>query len=383
MNTATLLPTSSATARPQRGALAVNDTALPDLPVDDDFAVTLAVNLDVDAEPPTPDLPPTSPGLPQTEAQDASDVTQALDPQSAFALAALGLLAAPVPVSQPAPTATPVPVASDASAPLAEPAQPPVAAMAVPLPLPLPAERPREAAPPPAQPLSTGVSVAMPTAVATAAEPAPEITDALGTPEVSDASDALEASATPKPAERGLAAVELGAAPAAAPLRPVAAPAMPQPVVALKGEAPQWQQPLLQALGDRLQLQIAARSDQAVIRLEPPMLGRVEIAIRQQAGELQVRIEASHDEVARQIQQISEPLRQGLVQRHVGDVSVQVVAQGAAGREAEPRGSAQQQAARDGQQQARQEQQQQRRPGRGLDGGEAASFAADLAAMKS
>lgn len=381
MNTATLLPTPSATARPQRGALAVNDAALPDLPVDDDFAVTLAVNLDVEAEPPTPDLPQTSPGLPQTEAQDASDVTQALDPQSAFALAALGLLAAPVPISQPAPTATPAPVASDASASLAEPAQPLVAAMAAPLPL--PAERPREAAPPPAQPLSAGVSVVVPPAVATATEPAPEITDASGTPEVSDASDALESSATPKPAERGLAAVELGAAPAAAPLRPVAAPAMTQPVVALKGEAPQWQQPLLQALGDRLQLQIAARSDQAVIRLEPPMLGRVEIAIRQQAGELQVRIEASHDEVARQIQQISEPLRQGLVQRHVGDVSVQVVAQGAAGREAEPRGSAQQQAARDGQQQARQEQQQQRRPGRGLDGGEAASFAADLAAMKS
>jgi flagellar hook-length control protein FliK len=207
-----------------------------------------------------------------------------------------------------------------------------------------------------------------------AADAAQQATDEM----VREAARETARDAAPK-AER--VGAELPAA-APAPLRQAAASALPQPVVTLKGEATQWQQPLLQALGDRLQLQIAARSEQAVIRLEPPMLGRVEIAIRQQAGDLQVRIAASHDEVTRQIQQVGEQLRQSLVQRHSGEVSVQVLQQASAGREAEARGGAQQQAARDGQQQERQEQQQQRRPGRGLDGDDAAGFAADFAALK-
>lgn len=140
--------------------------------------------------------------------------------------------------------------------------------------------------------------------------------------------------------------------------------------LSLKGESHQWQQPLLQALGDRLQLQIAGRSEQAVIRLSPPMLGQVEIAIRQQAGELQVRLSASHGEVTRQLQQVSESLRHELVQRHSGEVTVQV---SASGRDSDARAGvgrdspAQQHAAqqeRQGQQQ--QQGEQQRRPGRAL-----------------
>lgn len=142
-----------------------------------------------------------------------------------------------------------------------------------------------------------------------------------------------------------------------------AAAAGQPPVLELEGEPRQWQQPLMQALGDRLQLQIAGRSEQATIRLSPPMLGQVEIAIRQQGGELQVRLSASHGEVARQLQQVSETLRQDLVQRHSGEVTVQVTQ---TGRDADAR-----QAGRDPQSQQQQaqdqrEQQEQRRPGQAL-----------------
>jgi len=137
------------------------------------------------------------------------------------------------------------------------------------------------------------------------------------------------------------------------------------PLLSLKGEPRQWQQPLMQALGDRLQVQSAGRSEQAVIRLDPPLLGQVEIAIRQQAGELQVRLSASHGEVARQLHQISDGLRQDLVQRHSGEVTVLVTQSTRAADEPRQAGrepqSQQQQHAQD-----QREQQQQRRPGRGL-----------------
>lgn len=245
-------------------------------------------------------------------ADDKPAAELTLDPQSAYALAALGLL-------QPAPQA-------------AAPVQAQVAAAA----LPAAAERPAgdvalnltlaEAAPKP------GREIDSPSGAESAAAPLPEFGSLL-----------RAESGAPAPVGQGSAALE--------------------PRLALKGEPRQWQQPLMQALGDRLQLEISARSEQAVIRLDPPLLGRVEIAIRHQAGDLQVRIAASHGEVARQIQQVSDQLRQDLVQRHSGEVSVQISQGGL--REGDAR-----QAFRDGgqQQQAQQEQQaqQQRRPGRGL-----------------
>ncbi len=152
------------------------------------------------------------------------------------------------------------------------------------------------------------------------------------------------------------------------------------PDLVLKGEPTQWRQPLLLTLGDRLQLQIAARSEQAVIKLDPPMLGQVEIAIRQQAGELQVRMSASHGEVARQLHQVSDSLRQDLVQRHSGDVTVQVTQTARGGDDARQAGrDAQQQPS---QQQAQDQRDQQRRPGRGLHEDEASArgFASSLIA---
>ena len=94
--------------------------------------------------------------------------------------------------------------------------------------------------------------------------------------------------------------------------------------VTLSGPPTAWRQTLQEALGDRLQLQVGKNAEQAVIRLEPPMLGRVEIAIRHSAGALEVHISATNGEVLRQLQSVSEGLRNDLAQRQFTDVAVNV-----------------------------------------------------------
>ena len=103
--------------------------------------------------------------------------------------------------------------------------------------------------------------------------------------------------------------------------------------VTLSGPPTAWRQTLQEALGERLQLQVGKSAEQAVIRLEPPMLGRVEIAIRHSAGSLEVHISATHGEVLRQLQTVSEGLRNDLAQRQFSDVSVNIAPapRGAAG----------------------------------------------------
>ncbi|MCA6217214.1 flagellar hook-length control protein FliK [Ideonella sp. B7] len=83
-------------------------------------------------------------------------------------------------------------------------------------------------------------------------------------------------------------------------------------------------QALRETLGERLSWQVDQRSEQATIRLSPERLGHIEIQIRHEAGGLQVQLAASHSEVARQLQQVSDGLRQDLGLRHGGEVSVQV-----------------------------------------------------------
>jgi type III secretion system needle length determinant len=94
--------------------------------------------------------------------------------------------------------------------------------------------------------------------------------------------------------------------------------------VRLAGAPSQWQQPLREALGERLQVQVGRNSEQAVIRLDPPMLGRIEISIRHEAGALQVHMSASNGEVLRQLNNIGESLRQDLIHRQYADVAVVV-----------------------------------------------------------
>lgn len=91
----------------------------------------------------------------------------------------------------------------------------------------------------------------------------------------------------------------------------------PQPSIAQR-------QSLTAILGERLHMQINQRSEHAVIRLDPPSMGSIEIVIRQESGGLTVQMRASHPEVARQLHAIGDTLRQDLVQRQHGDVSVQV-----------------------------------------------------------
>jgi len=104
-----------------------------------------------------------------------------------------------------------------------------------------------------------------------------------------------------------------------------AAPATPAAAtVKLAGTPEQWQQPLRQALGDRLQVNLQRNNDHAVIRLEPPNMGSIEISIRHSAGSLQVNLSANNSEVLRQLNTIGDSVRQDLSTRQFSDVAVTV-----------------------------------------------------------
>jgi flagellar hook-length control protein FliK len=105
------------------------------------------------------------------------------------------------------------------------------------------------------------------------------------------------------------------------------APTQAAPVadtVKLAGPPTAWRQSLQEALGERLNVQVTKNMEQAVIRLEPPQLGRIDIAIRHSAGTLEVNITASNGEVLRQLQTVSDNLRSDLSQRQFTDVAVTV-----------------------------------------------------------
>ena len=94
--------------------------------------------------------------------------------------------------------------------------------------------------------------------------------------------------------------------------------------VKLAGPPTAWRQSLQEALGERLNVQVGKNMEQAVIRLEPPQLGRIDIAIRHSAGTLEVNISATNGEVLRQLQTVSDSLRSDLSQRQFTDVAVTV-----------------------------------------------------------
>ncbi|HHL4082073.1 flagellar hook-length control protein FliK [Burkholderia sola] len=105
------------------------------------------------------------------------------------------------------------------------------------------------------------------------------------------------------------------------------------------------QQKLIDALGERLSVQMAQGMRQAVIRLEPGSNGSIRIDLRQNVNGMAVHLSATHPEVVLQLQAIGESLRQDLGARHGGDVTVQVSAGrqshgeagGSGGREHPPR----------------------------------------------
>jgi len=173
-------------------------------------------------------------------------------------------------------------------------------------------------------------AVAAPLPAAAAVLPAAQApAQASGRPADSASFAATTAAAAP-PATRdgqagamsldGAAGAGFGLSAASAP----AAPARTEAPVTLAGPPAAWRQSLQEALGERLQLQVGKHAEQAVIRLEPPMLGRIDISIRHAAGSLEVNISATHGEVLRQLNAVSDNLRNDLAQRQSGEVSVNV-----------------------------------------------------------
>lgn len=142
-------------------------------------------------------------------------------------------------------------------------------------------------------------------------------------------------------------------------------------VVKLAGTPEQWQQPLREALGDRLQWQVQRGNEQATITLDPPNMGRIEISIRHTAGSLQVAMTASHSEVLRQLNAIGDNVRQDLSARNFTDVSVTVAAAPRSGSQFLSDGGGGRQ------QQGREQDQETRTPGRALseDGQASSTFA--------
>jgi flagellar hook-length control protein FliK len=136
----------------------------------------------------------------------------------------------------------------------------------------------------------------------------------------------------------------------------------------LAGPPTAWRQNLHEALGERLQLQLGRNIDQATIRLEPPMLGRIDIAIRHSGGNLEIHIAASNSDVLRQLNAVSDSLRSDLAGRQYSSVSVNVtdVPRMQASTQAGGQTPGQGQGQGDAQGRSRQEQEQARTPGRAL-----------------
>ncbi|GGY04648.1 hypothetical protein GCM10011289_03970 [Paludibacterium paludis] len=115
----------------------------------------------------------------------------------------------------------------------------------------------------------------------------------------------------------------------AAPRQNAAQPAEWAPVALPAATPARWGHALMSTLGERVTLQADHAIQNAVIRLDPPMLGSLEIAIRHEAGSLVVQLTASNGDVARQLQTVSDTLRNDLMNRQFTDVAVSVAHQGA------------------------------------------------------
>lgn len=196
-------------------------------------------------------------------------------------------------------------------------------------------ERPLDAAPAAAA-ANAGVAALPPAAAAPAGPQPAQVHEAVmaragAAPQPAVAAPAAPAAAAPaidaagadgQAASGGSTAGSTGFG-VAAPSAPAAAPREGGSLT-LSGPPTAWRQSLQEALGDRLNLQLGKNAEQAVIRLDPPMLGRVEISIRHAGGSLEVNITATHSEVLRQLNTVSDNLRNDLAGRQYTDVSVNV-----------------------------------------------------------
>lgn len=85
-----------------------------------------------------------------------------------------------------------------------------------------------------------------------------------------------------------------------------------------------WGPQLMSALGERINVHAQLGVERAIIRLDPQSMGTLQIDIRREGGALQIQFIASHEDVARQLLDVSHDLRQQLEGRQHGDVSVLV-----------------------------------------------------------
>ncbi|MBN3005470.1 flagellar hook-length control protein FliK [Chromobacterium alkanivorans] len=258
-------------------------------------------------------------------------------------------------------------VETDAEAPAGDeakaetPAAQPGVLAAQPLPLPLMPAMPTAVAPQAGPSAPSGVdatAAATPRKQAEAALPPEALSAALNTlaPLPAKPAGAGEAQAGRETQTPAQAAAPLLAAIAPQPQDKAAAPLPEWAPIKLPAQQPaSWGDKLSAALGERLQVQSSHGMDRALIRLDPPSLGSLEISIRHEAGALQVQLTASHGEVVRQLQAIGDALRQDLSNRQYTQVAVEV-REGAPGQG----GHGQQRQERQGQQQP------QRAPGRAL-----------------
>ena len=284
--------------------------------------------------------------------RDPREPLAAVDPTLANSVAVPAAPAVAVAAAMPAMAANPAPLADPTLAASQSAAAQPAIAAAPPAPAAPASARPAVNGNPPPM----AITVAMPgkpapgrpvapsratpdqlpeAAAAPAAAAATALAPARG--EAATAFKTMLATASPAPAapasdgERGAsqAAPAAASAPLATWATAAASGAAPAPgadTIKLNGPAQQWQEPLREALGERLQTQIGRNSEHAVIRLDPPMLGRIDISIRHTAGTLQVNLSASNTEVLRQLQGIGETMRTDLAQRQYTEVAVNISA---------------------------------------------------------
>lgn len=98
----------------------------------------------------------------------------------------------------------------------------------------------------------------------------------------------------------------------------------PERVISVDTRAAQWGEALTHMLKENIHFQLGQQQQISTIRLDPPSLGKLEIAIQLDAGKLTVHIGASHADVCRTLQQCGDALRVQLTQQNFVQVEVQV-----------------------------------------------------------
>ncbi len=99
----------------------------------------------------------------------------------------------------------------------------------------------------------------------------------------------------------------------------------PAPVLAL-ADSEEWGEKLSGLLKEQIHFQLNQQQQISTIRLDPPNLGKLEIAVLLEAGKLNVHITASQPAVLHSLRAISEELRQHLTEQHFDRVQVDVSA---------------------------------------------------------